>query len=56
MTIIIFPILIMIIGALLYFFASNAKWQEIGRIMFFCGLFIAMLGVPQKGIGVISIQ
>lgn len=38
------PLLVAIAGLLLYFFTSNAKLQEIGRIAFFCGLFVTLLG------------
>lgn len=30
---------IALIGLLLYAFAGNSKLQEVGRIMFFCGMF-----------------
>jgi Na+/phosphate symporter len=36
---------ICIAGALIYAFAANNKLQEIGRIMFFCGLFVSLLGL-----------
>jgi Na+/phosphate symporter len=34
------PILILVIGLVLYFIASNPKVTEVGKIMFFCGLFV----------------
>lgn len=37
------PTLVLIIGALLYAFAGNAKLSEVGRIMFFAGLLAALL-------------
>lgn len=40
MAITIFPILIAVIGILLYFVSANGKVQEVGRIMFFCGLLV----------------
>lgn len=33
-------------GLLLYAFATNGKLVEIGRILFFCGLFTFLLGLP----------
>ena len=35
-----FPIIIALIGVLLYFISTNGKVQEVGRIMFFCGLLV----------------
>lgn len=42
MIIVIFPLLICIVGLLMYVLASNPKVQEIGRIMFFTGLLVAL--------------
>ena len=39
MIVIIWPLLVMVIGALAYGFAANPKAAELGRIAFFCGLF-----------------
>jgi len=36
------PVLIMIAGLLLYILCSNSKAQELGRIMFFVGLFFTV--------------
>ncbi len=36
------PLLVMLIGLLMYALAANPKLQEIGRIMFFCGLFVLL--------------
>ncbi len=41
--IIVFSLLIAIIGLLMYALCSNGKLQEIGRIMFFCGLLAWLL-------------
>jgi len=38
MIIILFPLLIALIGLLMYAFAANGKLVEIGRILFFCGM------------------
>lgn len=44
MTINMIPIVIMILGLLMYCLVPHAKAQEIGRIMFFCGLLSVCLG------------
>lgn len=36
---ILIPLLIALIGLLMYAFAANPKLSEIGRILFFCGMF-----------------
>lgn len=38
MAIALFPIIVAILGILLWFVSANGKVQEAGRIMFFCGL------------------
>lgn len=38
------PLLICVIGLIMYFVASNPKVQEIGRIMFWTGLLAFLLG------------
>lgn len=40
MTISIFAVLVALVGVLIYALSTNPKLQEIGRIMFFCGLFV----------------
>lgn len=40
MAIAIFPIILLVIGILLYFVSANGKVQEVGRLMFFCGLLV----------------
>lgn len=42
--IILLPLLIAVIGLFMYVLASNPKLQEIGRIMFFCGLLAFLMG------------
>ena len=37
------PLLIAIIGALVYALAANPKAAELGRLMFFCGLWVFLL-------------
>jgi Na+/phosphate symporter len=49
MTIVLFPILVCLIGLAMYVFMSNPKAQELGRIMFFCGLLVVLLHAPQTG-------
>ena len=45
--IIYFDLLVCLIGALIYGFATNGKLQEIGRIMFAFGLLAFLLMLPQ---------
>jgi len=40
MAIAIFPVILLVIGILLYFVSTNGKVQEVGRLMFFCGLLV----------------
>lgn len=40
MLIAIFPLIIALIGVLMYALCTSSKLQEIGRIMFFCGMFV----------------
>lgn len=39
------PLLVAIIGALVYALAANPKASEMGRIMFFCGLFVFLFEI-----------
>ncbi len=39
MVIILLPLLIAIVGLLMYAFATNGKLVEIGRLTYLCGLF-----------------
>jgi len=41
---IVFPLLIAVIGLLMYALAGNAKVVEIGRIMFWTGLLAFLMG------------
>lgn len=43
MIIVIAPVLVMIIGLLMFVLSTNPKLSEVGRIMFGCGLFVAIL-------------
>lgn len=40
MLIAIFPVILAIVGVLMWALAANPKLAEIGKIMFFCGLFV----------------
>lgn len=40
MAIAIFPVILLVIGILLYFVSANGKVQEVGRLMFFAGLLV----------------
>jgi Na+/phosphate symporter len=46
-------LLVALIGVLMYALAANPKLQEIGRIMFFCGLLAFLWGID-RAISVIS--
>ena len=37
-------LLVLLVGLLMYALSVNGKLVEIGRIMFFCGLFAILLG------------
>ena len=39
------PLIVAIVGLLMYVLASNAKVSEAGRIAFFAGLFVALLAI-----------
>lgn len=47
MAIAIFPVIIAVIGILLYFVSANGKVQEVGRLMFFCGLLVLTFGLAR---------
>lgn len=46
--IIFLPLLVAVIGLLMYALCSNPKLQEVGRIMFFCGTFVCLLHGAQN--------
>lgn len=39
--------LVLLVGLLMYVLASKDKLVEIGRIMFFCGLFVLLLNTDK---------
>jgi Na+/phosphate symporter len=39
--------IVCIVGVLMYALSANPKLAEIGRIMFFCGLFVGLMGVRE---------
>jgi len=43
--------LVLIIGVLMYALSTNPKNQELGRIMFFCGLLAFLLGANGGTLG-----
>jgi len=53
LALVVVPLLVLVVGALVYALASNAKVQEMGRIAFFCGLFwlVAMFAHHTVGLG-----
>lgn len=38
--VILVPLVVLVVGALVYALAANGKLSEMGRIAFFCGLFV----------------
>ena len=42
--IILLPLLVAVVGLLMYALSANPKLQEVGRLMFFAGLFVFLLG------------
>lgn len=44
------PILVCIVGLLMYILLSNPKAQELGRIMFFCGLLVVLWTAPHGSV------
>lgn len=49
-----FSLLVAVLGLLLYFLATRPKWDEVGRMMFFCGLLAFLLtGGVERVISVI---
>jgi hypothetical protein len=42
MAIIIVPVIVAVVGALMYALSANPKLQEIGRLLFFCGALISV--------------
>lgn len=45
MSIALIPLIIAIVGLLLWALASNPKVAEAGRIMFFCGVLVVTMGL-----------
>ena len=43
--IILLPLLVALVGVLMYALSANPKLGEIGKIMFFCGLFVTLLRI-----------
>ena len=41
-------LVVAVVGALTYGLASNAKVAELGRILFFCGVFLALMAAGAK--------
>lgn len=56
MAIAIFPIIIAVIGILLYFISANGKVQEVGRLMFFCGLLVLTFVLSREVIRLVELQ
>ncbi len=50
MLIAVIPLLVAIIGLLLYLLAANAKVAEVGRLMFACGLLALMFASAREAV------
>jgi Na+/phosphate symporter len=48
MLIAVIPLMFVIVGLLMWALCSNAKLQEAGRIMFFCGLLVLTFSLAGK--------
>ena len=46
--IVLLPLLVCIIGLVVYAIATNPKAQELGRLMFFAGLFVALFELAPR--------
>ena len=44
------PVIIALIGLLLWVFAGNATLKEAGKILFFCGVLVTTFGLAGKAI------
>jgi hypothetical protein len=47
MAIILVPFLVFVVGVLVYVLSSNAKVQEVGRAMLWCGLLVTLFSVAK---------
>lgn len=56
MAIAIFPVIILIIGVLLYFVSANGKVQEVGRLMFFCGLLVLTMVLSREVVRLVQFE
>ena len=52
--IIVIPLLVALIGLLMYALSANPKLEEIGRIMFFAGLLACMVRLEPSAINVLK--
>jgi len=52
MIIAIIPLIILVIGILMYALAANPKVQEAGRIMFFCGMFVLTMVFARQTVSI----
>ncbi len=46
------PLLVAIVGLLVYILAANPKASELGRLMFFCGVLVVTLAYGGHALGV----
>ena len=52
--VILLPVLVLLVGVLMWALCVNPKLQEIGRIMFFCGLLVTLLKVDSATISLLG--
>lgn len=48
MVVTVVPLVLLILGALIYALAANVKASEMGRIMFFCGLLVLTFALARE--------
>jgi hypothetical protein len=48
--VILLPLLVSLVGAIVYFVSANAKFAELGRLAFVAGLLVAMFALSGKQI------
>lgn len=41
-------VLVLLIGLVMYYICTRAEHKEVGRIMFFCGLFVTLFRTSEK--------
>jgi hypothetical protein len=44
------PLLVALIGLLIYILSNNGKAQELGRILFFCGVLVLVMSMAGRSV------